>query len=105
MFDLQATLAGLAQETAGLQVVPITGSEPERRMALRIDAPIYTTNYEQLPWLTQTLRSSGRFVWPLLYAIELAVTLCVLRALRDRRRLASSLLIAALAWLMERRPD
>ena len=39
--------------TAGLQVVPITGTEAERRMALRIDAPIYTTNYEQLPWLVE----------------------------------------------------
>jgi len=38
---------------AGLQVVPITGGEQERRLALRVDAPIYTTNYEQLPWLVE----------------------------------------------------
>lgn len=38
---------------AGLQVVPVTGSEQERRLALRVDAPIYTTNYEQLPWLVE----------------------------------------------------
>ncbi len=38
---------------AGLQVVPIAGSEAERRLALRVDAPIYTTNYEQLPWLVE----------------------------------------------------
>jgi SNF2 family DNA or RNA helicase len=36
-----------------LQVMPIVGSEAERRMALRHDAPIYTTNYEQLPWLVE----------------------------------------------------
>ena len=41
------------RETCGMQVVPITGSEQERRMALRIDAQIYTTNYEQLPWLVE----------------------------------------------------
>lgn len=34
-----------------LQVMPIVGSEAERRMALRHDANIYTTNYENLPWL------------------------------------------------------
>lgn len=34
-----------------LSVVPIVGSEQERRMALNVKADIYTTNYEQLPWL------------------------------------------------------
>lgn len=34
-----------------LDLVPIVGSETERRMALKMDAPIYSTNYENLPWL------------------------------------------------------
>ena len=37
----------------GLQVVPVVGTEAERRMAARIDAPVHTTNYEQLPWLVE----------------------------------------------------
>lgn len=32
-------------------VMPIVGSESERRMALRQDSQIYTINYENLPWL------------------------------------------------------
>jgi len=36
-----------------LNVMPVVGSEAERRMALRQDAPIYTVNYENLPWLVE----------------------------------------------------
>ncbi|MEC5161684.1 MULTISPECIES: DEAD/DEAH box helicase [unclassified Janthinobacterium] len=36
-----------------LSVMPIVGGEAERRMALRHDANIYTTNYENLPWLVE----------------------------------------------------
>lgn len=36
-----------------LHVMPIVGSEAERRMALRQDANLYTTNYENLPWLIE----------------------------------------------------
>ena len=39
----------------GLEVVPVVGSASERRAALRRDAQIYTTNYEQLPWLVEEL--------------------------------------------------
>lgn len=38
---------------AHLDVVPIVGTVPERQRALRRDAPIYTTNYENLVWLTE----------------------------------------------------
>lgn len=38
---------------AGLSVVPIIGSEKERLAALRYDAPIYTTNYDNLVWLIE----------------------------------------------------
>lgn len=44
----------------GLEVVPVVGSATERRAALRRDAQVYTTNYEQLPWLVKEL--GGR--WP-----------------------------------------
>jgi len=44
----------------GFDVVPITGTPDERKRALRRDAPVYTTNYEQLPWLMETLGSR----WP-----------------------------------------
>ena len=36
-----------------LHVLPIIGSERARLSALRQDANIYTTNFEQLPWLVQ----------------------------------------------------
>ena len=39
----------------GLSVMPICGSLEERRRALRTEAAIYTTNYEQLPWLVEHL--------------------------------------------------
>ena len=38
---------------AGLSVVPIIGTEKERLAALRIDAPIYTINYDNLVWLIE----------------------------------------------------
>lgn len=34
-----------------VSVMPITGSESERRAALKYDASVYTTNYENLEWL------------------------------------------------------
>lgn len=36
---------------SGLDVMPIVGSEAERRAALRFDAPIFACNYDNLPWL------------------------------------------------------
>ena len=35
------------------RVVPIVGDEASRRRALSVDASVYTTNYEQLPWLVE----------------------------------------------------
>lgn len=43
-----------------MDVVPIVGDERERTAALKRDAPIYTTNYEQLPWLVEHLGNR----WP-----------------------------------------
>lgn len=45
---------------ADMSVVPITGTLPERLAALRLDAPVYATNYEQLEWLVA--HSGNR--WP-----------------------------------------
>lgn len=36
-----------------ISVVPIVGSEKERRLALKTDAPVYSTNYENIVWLTE----------------------------------------------------
>lgn len=38
---------------AGLDVVPIVGTPAKRLEALRTDAPIYTTNYDNLVWLIE----------------------------------------------------
>jgi len=43
-----------------LEIVPIVGTVTERRSALARASSIYTTNYEQLPWLVEEL--NGR--WP-----------------------------------------
>lgn len=45
---------------AHLEVSTIVGTEQERRAALRKDVPIYTMNYENIPWLIDTL--GGK--WP-----------------------------------------
>jgi SNF2 family DNA or RNA helicase len=38
---------------SGLSVVPIIGTPGEREAALRRDAAVYTTNYENVPWLVE----------------------------------------------------
>lgn len=45
--------AGKWSHLSGLEVVPVLGSPSERLAALRVDAPVYTTNYENLPWLVE----------------------------------------------------
>jgi len=44
-----------------LSVMPIVGSERERIAALKYDANIYTTNYEQIPWLVEHY---AKRAWP-----------------------------------------
>lgn len=36
-----------------IQVMPVCGSLRERQAALRVKVPVYTTNFEQLPWLLE----------------------------------------------------
>ncbi len=38
-----------------IDVVPVVGTVAERKAALRRDAPVYTTNYDNLVWLVETL--------------------------------------------------
>jgi SNF2 family DNA or RNA helicase len=45
-----------------LRVMPIIGSESERRMALSVEADVYTTNFENLPWLIEHFGNGER--WP-----------------------------------------
>jgi SNF2 family DNA or RNA helicase len=47
----------------GLSVVSITGTAAERTAALHLDAPIYSTNYDNLVWLRDHFKRSGR-AWP-----------------------------------------
>jgi hypothetical protein len=48
---------------AGFDVVPIVGDLRQRTAALKVDAPVYTTNYEQLNWLCDYYAKKGR-KWP-----------------------------------------
>ncbi|MET3122641.1 SNF2 family DNA or RNA helicase [Oxalobacteraceae bacterium GrIS 2.11] len=43
-----------------LQVMPIVGNAQDRQVALRVKVQVYTTNFEQLPWLVETLGDK----WP-----------------------------------------
>lgn len=47
-------------ENLDIRVQPIIGSPEKRRQALRTPADAYATNYEQIPWLTETLGED----WP-----------------------------------------
>ena len=63
---LRVARDGWAKECAkwdhlrNLEVVPVVGTPEQRRMALRRDAPVFTTNYETLPWLIEQLNGA----WP-----------------------------------------
>lgn len=50
-------------QTRHLRVSVITGTEAERRAALRADADIYTINYDNLQWLEKQLGGSWPFGW------------------------------------------
>lgn len=48
-------------DLGGLYAQPILGTPEERRAALRIDAPIYTVNDENIPWLVEQF---AKRPWP-----------------------------------------
>jgi SNF2 family DNA or RNA helicase len=47
---------------AGIDVTPIRGTPAQREKLLKQDTPFHAINYEQLPWLVETL--GGREGWP-----------------------------------------
>lgn len=47
----------------GLEVVPLVGDANRRAMELRRDAPIFSINYENLPWLIDWFKHNPR-PWP-----------------------------------------
>jgi len=59
--DTWANEAGKWDHLQGLEVIPIVGTPEERKSALRRQAPVYTTNYDNLVWLRDQFK--GR-PWP-----------------------------------------
>lgn len=51
--DVWPKEAGKWAHLRQVSVIPIIGSEAERRMALKLDAPVYSCNYENLEWLAE----------------------------------------------------
>lgn len=47
---------------AGMDVVPILGDLEARKAALRRKAPVYTINYDNVPWLVEQFSGKGK--WP-----------------------------------------
>jgi len=49
------------EHLSGTSVMPILGTESERRRALNYDAQYYTINYENIPWLVEYLGDRWHF--------------------------------------------
>lgn len=77
--DTWATEAGKWQHLQGLEVVPVVGTPDQRKAALRRDAPVYATNYEQLPWLADLYGDK----WP--FATVVADEAVRLKGFRSRQ--------------------
>lgn len=58
--DTWAIEAAKWEHLQNLTVQPVIGDAKQRAAALRVEAQVYTTNYEQIPWLVEHLK--GR--WP-----------------------------------------
>jgi hypothetical protein len=61
--DTWANEASKWEHLAGLEVVPVVGDVKQRTAALRTDAQVYTTNYDNLTWLRDHFKSTGK-AWP-----------------------------------------
>jgi len=61
--DTWASEAQKWDHLRGLDVVPVIGDARQRTAALRRDAQVYTTNYENLVWLRDHFQNHGR-AWP-----------------------------------------
>lgn len=51
------------EHLVGLDVVAVVGTADERAAALRVDAPVYSTNYDNLVWLRDHFKRAKR-AWP-----------------------------------------
>lgn len=61
--DGWATEAAKWQHLSGLEVVPVIGDVKQRAAALRRDAQVFTTNYENTVWLRDHFKDAGK-AWP-----------------------------------------
>lgn len=61
--DTWANEASKWEHLSGMRVVPIVGDAKQRAAALRQDAQVFTTNYENIVWLRQHLEERGE-AWP-----------------------------------------
>lgn len=61
--DTWANEAEKWEHLAGLTVQPVVGDAKQRAAALRRDAQVYTTNYDNLVWLRKHLEETGQ-PWP-----------------------------------------
>lgn len=61
--DTWANEADKWDHLSGLEVVPVVGDTKQRAAALRRDAQVFTTNYENIVWLRQHLKDQRR-AWP-----------------------------------------
>lgn len=61
--DGWATEAAKWQHLSGLDVVPVIGDVKQRTAALRRDAQVFTTNYDNVVWLRDHFKDTGK-AWP-----------------------------------------
>jgi hypothetical protein len=61
--DTWANEASKWQHLAGMEVVPVVGDVKQRAAALRREAQVYTTNYDNLVWLREHFTNTGK-AWP-----------------------------------------
>lgn len=59
--DTWANEAGKWAHLSGIEVVPIVGTTEQRKAALRRQAPVYATNYDNLVWLKDQFKTRP---WP-----------------------------------------
>lgn len=81
---------------ADLRVVPVVGSAAERKAALATPADIHAINYENLTWLTDTLKGS----WP--YETIVADESTRLKGFRTRQGTKRSKALGKVAWQSQR---
>jgi hypothetical protein len=61
--DTWAHEAGKWKHLTGLTVQPVVGDVKQRTAALRTEAQVYTTNYDNLVWLRDHFKKAGK-AWP-----------------------------------------